>query len=177
MVPAAPPSGFGYSETELAADRYRVRYRTPEVGVPADEKARTTALEQEKQRAYDLALWRAAQIALAKGYSQLSVLQEHRDAEVRVNRQNFPMAPGVYGPGGMLYPGWIYDPRVPYYGRPGIGPYWTYDDPFAYRTRVSASAEITASLEVSYAKSPSPGSLDAATTTRRLSAAYGSATY
>ena len=73
MVAATPASGFGYSDTKLAPDRYEVRYATPAVVLPADAKARASAVEKEKQRAYDLALWHAAQLALAGGFSQISI--------------------------------------------------------------------------------------------------------
>ena len=45
MVAATPQSGFGYSETKLAPDRYEVSYVTPALSLPADSKARARAGE------------------------------------------------------------------------------------------------------------------------------------
>ena len=177
MVAATPQSGFGYSETKLAPDRYEVSYVTPALSLPADSKARASALEKEGRRAYDLALWRAAQLALAGGFTQLSIGPSHRDEDVKVTTRYQPTAPGVYGPGGMIYPQWIYNPLVNYYGLPGIGPYWAYDDPFAEGPDISARGRITARLEARFAHQAYPGSLDAKATESRLAAEYGASAY
>jgi hypothetical protein len=177
MVAATPQSGFGYSETRLAPDRYEVSYVTPALNLPAEGTARAGELEREKRRAYDLALWRAAQLALAGGFSRLSVGPGRRDADVEVTTRYQPAVPNVYGPGGMIYPQWIYNPMVSYYGAPGIGPYWAYDDPFAEGPQVSAKGKVTARLAASFADRPSPGSLDAKATAERLAAEYGASAY
>jgi hypothetical protein len=177
MSAATPASGFGYSDTKLAADRYELRYATPPLDLPADAEARTRAVEKEKQRAYDLAVWRAAQMALAGGFTYLSIGPAHRDADLRVKELYTPTAPGVFGPGGMIYPQWIYNPMVAYYGAPGIGPYWAYEDPFADQPKVVASGRITARLEVTFSRTASPDALDAAATARRLAAEYAGSRY
>jgi hypothetical protein len=177
MVAATAGSDFGYADTRVAADRYDVSYQTPVLRIPVEEKARQAELGRQAQRAYDLALWRAAQIALAQGYSRLLVVDQRREVEIRVSKEGEPVAPGVYGSGGMLYPLWIYNPDVPYYGVPGAGPYWIYDDPFAVQVRHSADARITARLTVAFTHSAGPGSLDAAATEARLAKELASATY
>ncbi len=177
MVAAAAGSGFGYADTRLAADSYDVSYQTPMVSIPVEGSAREAELGRQVQRAYDLALWRACQIALANGYSRILVEQRGRDIEIRSTMESQPMAPGVYGSGGMLYPLWIYNPNVPYYGVPGAGPYWMYDDPFALQERRSVEARITTRLKVSLSRTIGPGSLDAAATQARLSRELGSAVY
>jgi len=177
MVAATPQSGFGYSETKLSPDRYEVRYATPALKLPADSESRASAVEKEKQRAFDLALWHAAEIALAGGFTRLSIGPAHRDADIQVKKLYTPAAPGVFGPGGMIYPQWIYNPMVAYYGAPGIGPYWMYEDPFADQPEVAANGRITARLEVTFARTASPGSLDAAATAHRLAAEYGGSAY
>jgi hypothetical protein len=177
MVAATPQSGFGYSETKFSPDRYEVRYATPALKLPADSESRASAVEKEKQRAFDLALWHAAEIALAGGFTRLSIGPAHRDADIQVKKLYTPAAPGVFGPGGMIYPQWIYNPMVAYYGAPGIGPYWMYEDPFADQPEVAANGRITARLEVTFARTASPGSLDAAATAHRLAAEYGGSAY
>jgi hypothetical protein len=176
MVAQAAPDGFGYSQIQLSADRSEIRYLTPELPLPVDDVRRLSALNEQKQRAYDLALWRAAQIALERGYAALSIEQDHRDADVVFKRQIVPAAGGVYGlygPGGM----WGYGP--PYCcPRPGFAsPFWFYNDPFAYETRLSVSGRIDVRLVVLFSKAARPGSLDAATTAQRLSKQYAGATY
>jgi Uncharacterized protein conserved in bacteria len=47
LAAATPQSGFGYSDTKLAPDRYEVRYATPVLSLPADEKARAGAVEKK----------------------------------------------------------------------------------------------------------------------------------
>jgi len=177
MVAATPQSGFGYSETKFSPDRYEVRYATPALKLPADSESRASAVEKEKQRAFDLALWHAAEIALAGGFTRLSIGPAHRDADIQVKKLYTPAAPGVFGPGGMIYPQWIYNPMVAYYGAPGIGPYWMYEDPFADQPKVVASGRITARLEVTFARTASPGSLDAEATARRLAAEYAGSAF
>jgi hypothetical protein len=119
----------------------------------------------------------AAEIAVAGGFTQLSIGPAHRDADLQVKKLYTPAAPGVFGPGGMIYPQWIYNPMVAYYGAPGIGPYWMYEDPFADQPEVVASGRITARLEVTFARTASPGALDAAATARRLAAEYAGSAY
>jgi hypothetical protein len=186
MVAQSQQGDFGYSETKLATDRFEVRYATPDVPLPVDEDRKIAALTDQKQRAYDLALWRAAQIALAGGYGALRIEQEHRDANVTVRRETVPVATGAYGsygPGDMLYPGWAYNPHYyhghhGFYGHHGFGtPFWFYSDPFAYETRLSVSARINASLVAAFAKAPGPESLDAGATAQRLAKQYAGATY
>jgi hypothetical protein len=173
MVPQVQPDGFGYSETRLADDRYEVRYVTPDVPLPVDDTRRLAALTAGKQRAYDLALWRAAQVARDRGYGALTVEQDHRDADVTFRRETVPVAGGVYGP----YPGWGYG--APYgYRRFGFAsPFWFYNDPFAYRIRLRVTGRITAALVVAFAKSPSPGSQDSNATAQRLAKQYSGAVY
>ena len=144
---------------------------------PAGRQQGARALEKEGQRAYDLALWRAAQLALAGGFSQLSIGPSHRDQDVKLTTRYQPTAPGVYGPGGMIYPQWVYNPLVNYYGLPGIGPYWAYEDPFAEGPDITARGRIKARLEARFAYRASPGSLDAKATESRLAAEYGASAY
>lgn len=180
MVPEVQANGFGYSETSLGPDRVEVRYATPEIDLPVDEERRSVALMEQKQKAFDLALWRAAQIALADGYAYLKVEQDTRDADVSVSQENVPTATGqysVYGPGGMLYPGWAYQPG-PRFGRPGIAtPFILYDDPFSYRVRLQVTGRIIAKLTVALAKAPKADTLDAKATADRLAKQYAGATY
>jgi len=64
---------FGYSDTRLADDLYQVTYVTPYIRTATDEAGRTAELAQQKQQAYELALWRAAQLAEKAGYPAMQV--------------------------------------------------------------------------------------------------------
>lgn len=63
---AAGPYSEGYVERALAADRYLVSYRMDGA---------------DYQRAYDLALWRAAQLSLEKGYPAFEVVNRDSDTD------------------------------------------------------------------------------------------------
>src|SRR5262249_50445482 len=119
MAAATRESGYGYSATKLAGDRYELSYITPPLSLATDPKSRAVQIEAQEQQAYDLALWRAAEMALAAGFDRLVV--SDRKAQLQPITPYQPPAPGVYGPGGMIYPQWIYNPGVSYYGAPGIG--------------------------------------------------------
>jgi hypothetical protein len=173
MAAATRESGYGYSATKLAGDRYELSYITPPLSLATDPKSRAVQIEAQEQQAYDLALWRAAEMALAAGFDRLVV--SDRKAQLQPITPYQPPAPGVYGPGGMIYPQWIYNPGVSYYGAPGIGPYWMYDDPFAEAGQ--GQAQLSAQMQVTFVHGAAAGSLDAAATVRRLAAQYANARY
>jgi hypothetical protein len=63
---AAGAYSEGYTERALSADRYLVSYRMDGA---------------DYQRAYDLALWRAAQLSLEKGYPTFEVVDRDSDTD------------------------------------------------------------------------------------------------
>jgi hypothetical protein len=63
---AAGAYSEGYTERALSADRYLVSYRMDGA---------------DYQRAYDLALWRAAQLSLEKGYPTFEVVNRDSDTD------------------------------------------------------------------------------------------------
>src|SRR5260221_5950709 len=69
---------FGYSDTKLSDDLYQVTYVTPYIRTATDEAGRAAELAQQKQQAYELALWRAAQLAQKAGEPPLQG-EEHRN--------------------------------------------------------------------------------------------------
>ena len=100
---------FGYSDTKLARIVTRWLRHPGGQSLPTDAKARADVVEKEKQRAYDLALWHAAQLALAAAISQLTSAAV--SIAMRSCRRPRSIAPraGRLGPGGMIYPQWIYN--------------------------------------------------------------------
>jgi hypothetical protein len=167
LVSKAATGSYGYSETKLAEDRYEIVYESPRLRVSAGYGDRDSRLERERQRAYDFALWHAAEMARAQGYAGLVVEQDRRDADVNVHTEP------AYRPWPGFYPYYCYPYRYPY--RYGYGP-WDYD-PWDYGYRRWATARVTVSLQVRFVKTPTEESLPVEGTLSRLASSYGTPTY
>jgi hypothetical protein len=171
MVARSSNGDFGYSEKSLAADLYVVTYVSPRLHAtrePDDDHA----LGAEKQRVYDLALWRAAQLALEKGYPDFKVQQESRDVDVTVPA---PAAYPAYPPV-PLFVGHRcrWDCDWPF----GFWPYPYYDPYYADQySRAHTTGRITVNLTVKMLPKPADDSLDATETEARLRKAYASASF
>src|SRR5882724_4095693 len=129
---------FGYSDTRLGDDLYQVTYVTPYIRTATDEAGRAAELAQQKQQAYELALWRAAQVAQKAGYPAMQVEKQSNDADVEVRSEpDFSPAPtpftSYYGVGPYYRP-------YPVYGYPYPNSYTGYSR--------RAAAIITAQLRV-----------------------------
>lgn len=84
-APFGQLGGYGFTEEQLSETRLRVRYEAP---------TRTTydagRIERERQAggrvalAYDMALLRAAELALARGFPAFSVTQRQNDVAVEI---------------------------------------------------------------------------------------------
>jgi hypothetical protein len=169
---------FGYSETRLADDAYEVTYVTPYVPTSADPGQRDAALADQKGKAYDLAVWRAAQLADKAGYPAFVVENESRDADVTVRTQ--PVFPNTYNPLWNYYNNGPVYQTSPFYGNPayqsGSG-YYHYGRDSYNSYGQQAVATITAQIRVRLVKEATSGSLDSKATETQLAARYGSATY
>jgi hypothetical protein len=166
MVPQADGGEYGYSDKMLSATRYEVSYVSPRLRASTDGSD-SHGLESEKQRMYELALWRAAQLADSKGYPAFKVTQESRDVDVAVNRQ-YSVPPPYFGPYGY----WPYR-RWPYYGPYGYWPY-AYDYDYPMYTRTTASGRITVKPIVELLPSLQEGALETASTLDHLRKTHGS---
>jgi hypothetical protein len=169
MVPQTAGGEYGYSDTQLGPTRYEVSYVSPRLNASTDGSD-SHGLEAEKQRMYELALWRAAQVADSKGYPAFRVTQESRDVDVTVNRQR-TVPPPYFGPFGP----WPYR-RWPYHGPYGYWPhYYDYDyyDWPAY-SRTTASGRITVKLTVELLPSMQDGALETASTLDHLRKTHAS---
>src|SRR5262249_40766393 len=67
MVPQSSNGVFGYADRMVAPDLYEISYVSPRLHAASDPDA-DHGLAGEKQRVYDLALWRAAQLAQEKKF-------------------------------------------------------------------------------------------------------------
>ena len=162
MVPQSTNGVFGYSDKMVAPDVYEVTYVSP--GLRATQDADDAhGLAGEKQRVYDLALWRAAQLAQEQKFPAFQVQHESRDVDVTVRHDPvyYPPPPIFFGPCRWDC-GW-----------PGYWPYYPYD----YSYRISAAGRITVNLTVKMLAAATADSLDTAATLERLRKAYSSATF
>lgn len=152
---------FGYSERQLAERRFLVSYDAPIVATYAyPDGQRRQEVEQEVARAYDLALWRAAELALAADYPALTV--EERDRDVRIEVFGGPYASPFYG--------YFYSPfPFAHHGRPHglMSPAFQHGfyEPYA-------ELIVTVTITVEFSDSVGSGALDAGATLDRLRAQY-----
>jgi hypothetical protein len=146
----------------VAPDLYEVAYVSPRLRATqyADD---AHGLAGEKQRVYDLALWRAAQLAQEKKFPAFQVQHESRDVDVTVRHD-----PVYYPPPPIFFGACRWDCDWPY-------GYWPYPYDYGYRTR--AAGYITVTLTVKMLGKATADSLDTAATIERLRTAYGSAAY
>lgn len=168
MVAQGATGDYGYSEQMVAPDLYKVAFVSPRLRATPDSD-NDHGLVAEKQRVYELALWRASQLAKEKGYPAFLVQQESRDVDVTVRRD-------------PVYPAY---PPVPYFGYCrwrcgwpyGYG-YWPYRYGYGYgyyRTR--AAGRISVDLTVKMLTARTPEAFDTAATEERLRKAHGSTTF
>ena len=173
MTALSANGDFGYSETALAPDLYTVVYRSPPLAAPGGPDT-DYGLGSQKQRVYDLALWRAAQLAIEKGYPAFRVENASRDVKVALQAP-LPGPPYLSAPlrttsGPPCR--WDCDRPIGYWGDPYFNP--IYDQ---WYTRSHSSGRVSATLTVKMLSAPVDGALDAAPTAARLQAAYASATF
>ncbi len=164
MVPQSTNGVFGYSDKMVAPDLYEVTYVSPRLRATQDADD-AHGLAGEKQRVYDLALWRAAQLAQEKKFPAFQVQHESRDVDVTVRRDPvyYPPPPIFFGPRCRWDCDWPF----------GFWPTYPYD--YSYRTR--AAGRITVNLTVKMLPNATAESVDTAATIERLRKAYGSATF
>ncbi len=173
MAALSANGDYGYSETALAPDLYTVTYVTPSLSAHGDAD-QDYGLVGERQRTRDLALWRAAQLALEQGYPALQVQSESADVDVTVVDPP-PGPPYVSAPLRTVSGPpcrWDCGRPIGYWGDPYFNP--IYDD---WYRRAHSSGRVTASLTVKLLPGPVAGAQDAAATAERLRKAYASAAF
>jgi hypothetical protein len=133
----------------------------------------------ELDKAHDLALWRAAQLAQERGKAGLKIDNEKRDSDVEVQRRSY------YRPSPFYDPFWdpYDDPFWPRYRRPffhGYGYGYGGDWPYSYQQVRTATARAEITLTVTLYESYDPkveGMLSTAETIAKLQAARAGAVY
>jgi hypothetical protein len=153
MSPISQVTDFGYSNRDLTSGRIEVVYLGPARRVSTWRASRQEAVDQAKAQAEELATWRAAQVALAKGKPAFEVVDKHTDVEVDVRDYYDPYPYGWYPYRWARSP--FYAPYPPYYS--------------SYR---DAYAQAQSKLTVQLLDKMQPGALDARETADRLSRKY-----
>lgn len=81
--PQEVTGSYGFAERRLNGSHYKVTYLAPARTIYSyDDRGRKLAAAKQLDLAYDMALWRAAELALARGFRRLVV--SHRDNDVSV---------------------------------------------------------------------------------------------
>ena len=173
MAALSATGDYGYSETALAPDLYEVTFVTPSLSAHGDPE-QDYGLIGERRRVYDLALWRAAQLAVDGGYPAFRIESESRDVDVTVveppGPPPFVSAPlrTISGPPCR----WDCGRPIGYWGDPYFNP--IYDQ---WYRRAHSSGRAAATLTAKLLPAPAAGAHDAAATAERLRRAYASATF
>lgn len=150
MSPLDDGGGFGYSEQQLAADRFEVSYLGPRTRSSVRREKRAADTETARNLAYDLALWRAAVLSAQHGFPAFVVDDKQTDVEVEIVNDELytPFFPGIHRHG--LH-------------RSHFDSFHGYGQGFR-RVRVQAQA----TLIVTFLNRPKGGAFDAAATIESL---------
>jgi hypothetical protein len=157
MSPIAVARDHGYAETPVGDNRFAVTYIAPTQRTYRDLASRGAVTTAERSQAFDLAVWRAAQIALAQGYRGFRVTSTRSNTNAFSDNNYDPFFGPWYGPGGF--------PRRGFWGGP-YGPYWgPPPDPYSY-----VQTEVT--IDVTMLHDPAPGDYDAQSAIEQMRRTY-----
>lgn len=145
MTPLAETRTHGYAEKTLPGGRIEVSYLGPSRRVPVARAERAGHLEIARREAEDLALWRAAQIAIARKAPAFAVLDRRIDVDIEVRRTDGGYPFGGYGYHRYRTRGYYSFAPYPFHG-------------YGFR---DAYAQARARLTVGFVKKSTPGARDA----------------
>jgi hypothetical protein len=145
--------GYGYAEERIGPDLLRVVYYGPLRPLDYYGVQHRAELDRAAGEAADLALWRAAQLALAEGRPAFAIIERRADTET------------------LRRPGYFDDPWWPHHCWP-YGPSWACGGwPPAYYPP-AAEGRARATLTVRLENRATGRNIDAAATIRRFEGAY-----
>jgi len=147
MAPFGVNGDFGYSERDLGTDqtgaaKIEVTYRGSVVKVDPRNPRDDFRNHIELDKAYDLALWRAAQIAAERHKAGLKVESDSKNSDVEVQHRTYYRPDPFYDPFFDPYN----DPFWPPYRRlngPDFGPMYRFEDIPAATSRAEAKLTVT----------------------------------
>lgn len=129
LTPLAVAGSFGYTEMPLGGDRFSVTYLAPPRLTSRYGSARETDAQATRTLAFDMAVWRAAQLAEAQGFAGFRISDRRSDVDTYPDPLSQPFDP---------WPCW--ECRrfgFPYYADPYRG------SPFIYlETRVTITVQM-----------------------------------
>ena len=85
----AQMQSYGYEDRKLTDDTYEVTYLAPRRKVSFSRESRELQVRSAGRMAEDIALWRAADLALENGYPAFKVTDRRTDSEVTVRERDF----------------------------------------------------------------------------------------
>ncbi|GGF39175.1 hypothetical protein GCM10011611_51920 [Aliidongia dinghuensis] len=161
LTPVDVARSFGYSDIRLPDGRYEVSYVAPAQQGYGYRFDQSPTERMGKSLAFDMAIWRAAQIAQAQGYRGFSVADTRSNSDIQQRAGYYddpwdgPWGPGPWGPG--PYWGW----HRPPYGWGG-----------AYYNPPETSVQVEVKLAVALSNDLKPGDYDAADAIQQLRRTY-----
>ncbi|MDH3232389.1 MAG: hypothetical protein OEQ29_02605 [Alphaproteobacteria bacterium] len=164
MSPLSEAKYFGYSERTVGPDQIEVTYLAPARRVALDRAKRAADIARARELAEDIALWRAAQVAMTRKARAFRVLNRRSDAnlELRERIEGYPH-----------YPFFLHRhprdrrSRFSHYGFYRGYPY----DPFLSIGR-DARVQVQATVTIALLKRKGPRTIDPSATAARLRAKY-----
>ena len=176
MVPLGTGGDFGYSSKDLGPDRVEVTYRGDAVSVSVSNPREDSRTKAEIDKAHDLALWRAAQIAQERGQAGFKIDNENRDSDIEIQRRSYYRPSPFYDPFWDPYDDPFWPRRHGLYRRPFLND----DYPYSYQQVRTATARAEIRLTVTLYSEYDPkvdGMLSTAETLAKLQAARSGAVY
>ncbi len=147
---------FGYAEQRISDTRYTVTYTAPvQTTFAYGGERRDEDADRRVALAYDLALWRAAELALAAGYPAFRVAERNNDIQVDVRHDAY------------------YDP-FPHFGHHHRYGHFSPHYPSYYPRYAYLAAGVT--LAVEFRRAGAGDTFDARATRERLRTRYAQAT-
>jgi hypothetical protein len=159
MSPLAEARTFGYAEQSVAPDQVQVTYLGPTRRVSLERAERAAEIAGARRLAEDLALWRAAQVALARKAAAFRVIDRRSDANLELREQ---------------LEGYPYFPH--YYGRRFYRRRYGYYDPFPYDPFLDvhrfARVQVKATVTITLLKRKGRNGIDPRETAAQMSSKY-----
>lgn len=154
LTPVEVARGFGFSDTRLPDGRYEISYVAPSMQGFGYRFDQSPTEKQGKSLAFDMAIWRAAQIAQTQGFQGFSVSDSKSNSDIQQRSAYYddPWGPG-WGPGS-------------YWGR--------HRPPFAWNdyNPPETSVQVEVKLAVALSNSLKPGDYNAADAIQQLRLTY-----
>jgi hypothetical protein len=162
MTPIEIGGNFGYADKPTGDNQFEVTYQTPLRPTAFDENRRQDDADRTTKLAKDLALWRAAELTLSRGFPAFRVVDVRNDVKID-SRDQTTNPPYYAAPLSPFFPPLVTGPQRPVY------PYGFSDTPVDYRS-MYLQAKVT--LSVTLQREASNDFEDAAAVARQMRSKY-----